>query len=57
MKVNFFKRTHMLGVGIGYSYIPYDFFYGQKHSSNIIECCFIKWTMTIVWDTKPNATI
>jgi hypothetical protein len=57
VKVNFFKRTRMLSIGIGYSYITYDSFHNKKHAGHTIECHFIKWTMTITWDTKPNAKI
>ena len=57
MKFNFFKRQRMTGIGIGYSYVPYDFFWGKKHAGYIIEFHFIKWTMTIVWETQPNAKL
>ena len=57
MKVDFFERQRMIGIGIGYSYVPYDYFWGKKHAGYIIEFHFIKWTMTIVWETQPNAKL
>ena len=45
MKVDFFERQRMIGIGIGYSYVPYDYFWGKKHAGYIIEFHFIKWTM------------
>ena len=57
MKVDFFKRQRMLAISIGHSYLPFDYFHGRSHASHIIECHFIKWTMTISWRTKPNAKL
>jgi hypothetical protein len=57
MKVDLFKRQRMTAISIGHSYLPFDFFHGSSHASHIIECHFIKWTMTISWETRPNAKL
>ena len=57
MKLNFFKHSRMTAIAIGHSYIPYDFIHDKNHASHIIECRFIKWTMTISWETQPNAKL
>jgi len=54
MKVEFLKRQRMTGIGIGHSYVPFDYVWGKSHASHMIECHFIKWTMTIAWGTSPN---
>jgi hypothetical protein len=57
MKFNFFKRPRITAIAIGHSYLPYDFFHGKNHASHIIECHFIKWTMTISWEVRPSAKL
>ena len=57
MKVNFFKRTRMTGIAIGHSYLPFDFIHNKNHANHIIECHFIKWSMTLSWETHPNANV
>jgi hypothetical protein len=55
--INFFKRPRMVGIGIGYSYVPFDFIHSKGHANHLIEFHFIKWTMAIVWEAKPNAKL
>ena len=57
MKIDFLKRRHMTGIGIGHSYVPMDYYWRAENASHLIECHFIKWTMTIAWETKPHAKI
>jgi hypothetical protein len=57
VKFNFFKRPNMIAIGIGYSYIFNDFFWGKSNAGYIIECHFIKWTMAISWEVRPNAKL
>ena len=57
MKFEFFKRPRMTAIAIGHSYAPYDYIHSRKHAQHMIECHFIKWTMTISWETHPNAKL
>jgi hypothetical protein len=57
MKFEFFKRQQMTAIGIGYSYTYNDFFWGKRNASYLIECHFIKWTMTIKWREYPSAKL
>jgi hypothetical protein len=57
MKVDFLKRPRMTGIGIGHSYVSVDYYWGSANASHLIECHFIKWTMTIAWEAKPHAKI
>jgi hypothetical protein len=57
MKFEFFKRQRMIAIGIGYSYTYNDFFWGKRNASYLIECHFIKWTMSIKWRKHPNAKL
>ena len=57
MKFEFFKRPRMTAIAIGHSYVPYDYIHSRKHAQHMIECHFIKWTMTISWRTHPNAKL
>ena len=47
----------MIAIGIGYSYIFNDFFWGKRNAGYIIECHFIKWTMAISWEVRPDAKL
>jgi len=53
----FLKRPRMTGIGIGHSYVPFDYVWGKGHASHLIEFHFIKWTMTVSWSTEPNAKV
>ena len=54
-KVDFLKRPRMTAIGIGHSYVSFDFIHGKSHASHLIEFHFIKWSMTVAWTTTPDS--